>query len=198
MYDRLGLADVYEDIAAKQQDFQNEINRVAKDKRYKEEFKSTYKAKMQDEFIKYKTEKLTEAQSKLNGYKTDLQDKYSYKVEDKNLEAVETNSALLTLAMLDTIENNTELLQNFINQNWNKSSVMNIVEAKYKDNPNIVSQIANKRKEDQQPYELINSCLRDVNTFINNKEYVVNSDYIESGITKFDPVDANVDGGKDE
>ena len=196
LYNRLEIGNVYEDIEAKRKEFQAEINRISKDRRYKEEFKSTYKKKMQEEFIKYKNEKLTEAQSKLQGYKTDLQDKYSYKVEDKNLEAVETNSALLTLAMLDTIENNTELIQQFVNQNWNRKSVMNIIEAKYNDNPVVVSQIANKKAEEQKPYMLVNAAIRDVETFINNADYVVNSSYITEGIKSFDPNFTS--GGADE
>lgn len=196
LYDRLDLSNVYKDIAAKQNDFKAEINRVAKDKRYKAEFKEEYKQKMQEEFIKYKTEKLTEAQAKLQSYKTDLQDKYSYKVEDPQLEATQTNNSLLELAFLDNMTNNTELIQQFVNDNWRRKGIISLVEAKYSDNASIVSQIANKRKEEQKPYELINSCLRDVDTFIANKDYIVNSDYIESGITKFNPI-AGVDANEE-
>ena len=194
LYNRLEIENVYEDIASKQKDFQAEINRVAKDKRYKEEFKSTYKKKMQEEFIKYKTEKLTEVQAKLQGYKTDLQDKYSYKVDDPQLEATQTNNSLLQLAFIQQLDNNTDLLKQFVDDNWNKPQVMNIVENMFKDNANVVSQIANKRKEEAKPYELVDNCLNDVTTFINNSDYVVNSDYIENGITKFD----SIDGGANE
>ena len=189
LYSKLEIENVYEDIAEKQKEFQNEINRISKDRRYKEEFKADYKKKMQDEFIKYKTEKLTEVQSKLNEYKTDLQNKYSYKVEDPKLEATQTNNALLQLAFLDNIENNTELMKQFVNDNWNRKDVMNLVEAKYQNNAHIVSQIATKRKEEQKPYLLVDSCLNDVNTFINNRDYSVNADYIENGITKFNSFD---------
>lgn len=189
LYSKLEIENVYEDIAEKQKEFQKEINRISKDKRYKEEFKSDYKKKMQEEFQKYKTEKLAEVQSKLQGYKEDLQNKYSYKVDDPQLEATQTNNALLQLAMLDTIENNTELIQQFINQNWNRKSVMNIIEAKYSDNPHVASQIANKRNEEAKPYQLVNICINDVNTFLNNKDYTVNADYIENGITKFNSFD---------
>lgn len=191
LYSRLEISNVYEDIAAKQKEFQNEINRINKDRRYKEEFKADYKKKMQEEFIKYKTEKLTEAQSKLNGYKTDLQDKYSYKVEDPQLESTQTNNALLKLAFLDNIENNTELMKQFVNDNWNRKDVMSLVEAKYSDNPSIATQIAEKRHEEAKPYELVNAAIRDVETFINNADYVVNSDYLQAGITKFNPVNGD-------
>ena len=59
----------------------------------------------------------------------------------------------------------------------------------YKDDPNVVSQIANKKAEEQKPYLLVNSCLNDVNTFINNSDYVVNSSYIDEGIKSFEPID---------
>ena len=189
LYNRLELSNVYEDIAAKQKEFEAEIQRVSKDKRYKTEFKDEYKKKMQEEFIKYKTDKLTEVKEKLNGYKTDLQEKYSYKVEDKNLEAIETNSSLLTLAMLDTIEGNTELMKQFVENNWHRKDVMSLVQAKYKDNAEITTQIAEKRRDEARPYELVNKCLNDVTTFINNKDYNVNADYIENGIKSFDPIE---------
>ena len=47
LYDRLEIQNVYEDIATKQKEFEAEIQRVAKDKRYKTKFKSEYKKKMQ-------------------------------------------------------------------------------------------------------------------------------------------------------
>ena len=143
---------------------------------------------MQEKFIKYKSDKLTEVKEKLNGYKEDLQNKYSYKVEDPQLEATKTNNSLLELAFIQQLDNNTELLQNFINKNWNRKDVMNIVENMYKDNANVVTQIATKRQQDQKPYELVDKCLNDVTTFINNSDYVVNQDYIEKGITKFNPI----------
>ena len=189
LYSRLEISNVYEDIEAKRKEFEAEIQRVSKDKRYKEEFKSTYKEKMQDEFIKYKTEKLTEVKSKLNGYKEDLQNKYSYKVEDPQLEATQTNNALLQLAFIQQLDNNEEMLKGYINDNWNKPQVMNIVENMYKDNANVATQIATKRKEEQRPYLLVNKCLNDVTTFINNSDYVVNQDYIEKGITEFNPIE---------
>ena len=58
---------------------------------------------MQEEFIKYKNDRLTEVQAKLNGYKDDLKSKYSYEVEDPQLESTQTNNALLKLAFLDNI-----------------------------------------------------------------------------------------------
>ena len=189
LYSKLEIENVYEDIEAKRKEFEAEIQRVSKDKRYKEEFKSTYKKKMQDEFIKYKTEKLTEVQTKLNGYKTDLQSKYSYKVEDPQLEATQTNNALLQLAFLDNVKNNTELMKQFVNDNWNRKDVMSLVQAKYKDNAEITTQIAQKRHEEARPYQLVNKCLNDVTTFINNSDYVVNQDYIEKGITEFNPIE---------
>lgn len=192
LYSRLEISSVYEDIEAKRKEFEAEIQRVSKDKRYKTEFKGEYKQKMNEEFIRFKTEKLTEVQAKLQGYKTDLQEKYSYKVEDKNLEAIETNSSLLTLAMLDTIEGNTELMKQFVENNWHRKDVMSLVEAKYSDNPSIATQIAEKRKEEQKPYLLVNKCLNDVTTFINNSDYVVNQDYIEKGITEFNPISGGV------
>ena len=188
LYSRLEISNVYEDIEAKRKEFEAEIQRVSKDKRYKTEFKGEYKQKMNEEFIKFKTEKLTEVQAKLQGYKTDLQEKYSYKVEDKNLEAIETNSSLLTLAMLDTIEGNTELMKQFVENNWHRKDVMSLVEAKYSDNPSIATQIAEKRRDEARHYELVNKCLNDVTTFINNSDYVVNQDYIEKGITEFNPI----------
>lgn len=188
LYSRLELTNVYEDIAEKQKEFQNEINRISKDKRYKEEFKSTYKEKMQDEFIKYKTEKLTEVKAKLQGYKDDLHSKYSYKVDDAQLEATQTNNALLQLAFIQQLDNSEEMLKGYINDNWNKPQVMSIVENMYKDNANVVTQIATKRHDEAKPYELVNKCLNDVTTFINNSDYVVNQDYIEKGITKFNPI----------
>ena len=57
-----------------------------------------------------------------------------------------------------------------------------------KDNANVVTQIAEKRHEEAKPYELVNKCLNDVTTFINNKDFNVNADYIENGITSFDPI----------
>ena len=188
LYSKLEISNVYEDIAEKQKEFQKEINRISKDKRYKEEFKSDYKKKMQEEFQKYKTEKLTEVKAKLNGYKEDLKSKYSYKVEDPQLEATQTNNALLQLAFIQQLDNTEELLKGYINDNWNKPQVMNIVENMYKDNANVATQIAEKRHEEAKPYELVNKCLNDVTTFINNSDYVVNSDYIERGITKFNPI----------
>ena len=188
LYSKLEIENAYEDIAEKQKEFKKEIDRISKDKRYKEEYKSTYKEKMQEEFIKYKTEKLTEVQSKLRGYKEDLQNKYSYKVEDPQLEATQTNNALLQLAFIQQLDNNEEMLKGYINDNWNKPQVMNIVENMYKDNANVATQIATTRKEEQKPYLLINKCLNDVTTFINNSDYVVNQDYIEKGITKFNSI----------
>ena len=190
LYSRLEISNVYEDIEAKRKEFEAEIQRIQKDKRYKEEFKSTYKEKMQDEFIKYKTDKLTEVKAKLNGYKEDLQNKYSYKVDDMQLEATQTNNALLQLAFIQQLDNNEEMLKSYINDNWNKPQVMSIVENMYKDNANVATQIAEKRKEEQKPYQLVNKCLNDVTTFINNSDYVVNQDYIEKGITEFNPIGA--------
>ena len=189
LYNKLEISNVYEDIEAKRKEFEAEIQRVAKDKRYKEEFKSTYKEKMQDEFIKYKTEKLTEVKSKLNGYKEDLQNKYSYKVDDPQLEATQTNNALLQLAFIQQLDNNTELMKQFVNDNWNRPNVMNIVENMYKDNANVATQIAEKRRDEARHYELVNKCLNDVTTFINNSDYVVNSDYVQEGITSFNPIE---------
>lgn len=188
LYNRLDISNVYQDIAAKQKEFEAEIQRVAKDKRYKAEFKGEYKKKMQDEFIRFKTEKLTDVQAKLQGYKTDLQNKYSYKVEDPQLEATQTNNSLLELAFIQQLDNNTGLLQDFINKNWNRPNVMSIVENMYKDNAVVTTQIAEKRRDEARPYELVNKCLNDVTTFINNKDYNVNADYIENGITSFDPI----------
>ena len=188
LYNRLELSNVYEDIAAKQKEFEKEIDRISKDKRYKEEFKGQYKKKMQDEFIKYKAEKLTEVKAKLNGYKDDLKSKYSYQVSDPQLEATQTNNALLQLAFLDNVKNNTELMKQFVNDNWNRKDVMSLVQAKYKDNAAITTQIAEKRRDEARPYELVNKCLNDVTTFINNSDYMVNSDYIEKGITEFNPI----------
>ena len=186
LYERLGLTNVYEDIEAKRKEFKAEIQRISKDKRYKEEFKGEHKKKMQDEFIKYKTEKLKEVEAKLQGYKEDLQAKYSYKVDDLQLEATKTNNALLQLAFIQQLDNNEEILKDYINDNWNKPQVMNVIENMYKDNAKVVSQIASKRKEEQKPYLLVDSCLNDVNVFITNKDFNVNADYIENGITSFD------------
>ena len=191
LYNRLEISNVYEDIEAKRKEFEAEIQRVSKDKRYKEEFKSTYKEKMQDEFIKYKTEKLTEVKAKLNGYKTDLQNKYSHRIEDPQLEAVQTNNALLQLAFLDNVKNNTELMKQFVEDNWNRKDIMSLVEAKYKNSAEIVTQIAEKRRDEAKPYELVNTAIKDVDVFISNKDYNVNPDYIEKGITEFNPI-----GGK--
>ena len=192
LYDRLGLTNVYEDIEAKRKEFKAEIQRVSKDKRYKEEFKADHKKKIHEDFTKYKTEKLTEVKAKLNGYKEDLQNKYSYKVDDPQLEATQTNNALLQLAFIQQLDNNEEMLKGYINDNWNKPQVMSIVENMYKDNANVVTQIATKRKEEQKPYELVEKCLKDVTTFINNSDYVVSSDYIDSGITKFTSIAGEV------
>ena len=189
LYNRLEIQNVYEDIEAKRKEFKKEIDRISKDKRYKEEYKSIYKEKMQEEFIKYKNEKLTAVQSKLQGYKEDLQAKYSYKVDDLQLEATKTNNALLQLAFIQQLDNNEEILKDYINDNWNKPQVMNVIENMYKDNAKVVSQIAEKRHEEAKPYELVNKCLNDVTTFINNSDYVVNQDYIEKGITEFNPID---------
>lgn len=191
LYSRLEISNVYEDIEAKRKEFEAEIQRVSKDKRYKEEFKSTYKEKMQDEFIKYKTEKLTEVKAKLQGYKDDLKSKYSYQPTDVQLEATQTNNSLLELAFIQQLDNNTELLQDFINKNWSRPSVMNIVENMYKDNAAVATQIAEKRRDEARPYQLVNKCLNDVTTFINNSDYVVNSDYLQAGITKFNPVNGD-------
>lgn len=188
LYNKLEISNVYEDIEAKRKEFEAEIQRVAKDKRYKTEFKGEYKNKMQEEFIKYKTDKLTEVKAKLNGYKEDLQAKYSHRIEDPQLEATQTNNALLQLAFIQQLDNNTELMKQFVNDNWNRPNVMNIVENMYKDNASVTAQIANKRKEEQKPYQLVNKCLNDVTTFINNSDYVVNQDYIEKGITEFNPI----------
>lgn len=188
LYSRLEISNVYLDIEAKRKEFEAEIQRISKDKRYKTEFKGEYKNKMQDEFIKYKTEKLTEVKAKLNGYKDDLKSKYSYQVSDPQLEATQTNNALLQLAFIQQLDNNDEMLKGYINDNWNKPQVMSIVENMYKDNANVATQIATKRKEEQRPYLLVNKCLNDVTTFINNSDYVVNQDYIEKGITEFNPI----------
>lgn len=188
LYNRLDISNVYQDIEAKRKEFEAEINRINKDRRYKEEFKADYKKKMQEEFIKYKTEKLTEVKAKLNGYKTDLQNKYSYKVEDPQLEATQTNNALLQLAFIQQLDNNEEMLKGYINDNWHRSQVMSVVENMYKDNANIQTQIKTKRHEEAKPYELVNKCLNDVTTFINNKDYVVNSSYIDEGITEFNHI----------
>ncbi len=189
LYNRLEIQNVYEDIEAKRKEFEAEIQRVAKDKRYKTEFKGEYKKKMQEEFIKYKTEKLTAVQSKLQGYKADLQDKYAYKVENPQLEATQTNNALLQLAFIQQLDNNEEILKGYIDDNWNKPQVMNIVENMYRNNVNVATQIAEKRRDEAKPYELVNKCLNDVTTFINNSDYVVNSDYVQEGITSFNPIE---------
>ena len=191
LYSRLELSNVYEDITAKQKEFEKEIDRISKDKRYKEEFKGQYKKKMQDEFIRFKTEKLTEVQAKLQGYKTDLQNKYAYKVEDPQLEATQTNNALLQLAFIQQLDNNEEMLKGYINDNWHRSQVMSVVENMYKDNAAVTTQIKTKRHEEAKPYELVNAAIRDVETFINNADYVVNSDYLQAGITKFNPVNGD-------
>ena len=91
--------------------------------------------------------------------------------------------------MLDTIEGNTELMKQFVENNWHRKDVMSLVEAKYSDNPSIATQIAEKRRDEARHYELVNKCLNDVTTFINNSDYVVNQDYIEKGITEFNPID---------
>ena len=79
-------------------------------------------------------------------------------------------------------------MKQFIEENWNRKDIITLVEAKYKDNAAITTQIYTKRKEDQKQYELVDKCLNDVNVFINNRDWQVNGDYIESGIKSMDPL----------
>ena len=104
------------------------------------------------------------------------------------MESTNINNSLLKLAFLDKIENNTELMKQFVDDNWNRKDIISLVEAKYKDNAAITTQIYTKRKEDQKPYKLVDKCLNDVNVFINNRDWQVNGDYIESGIKSMDPL----------
>lgn len=189
LYKSLQIEESFNEINEKYNEMQKEIQKISKDGRYKDQYKQENKQKKIKEFQQYREAKLNEIKDKMNVYRSDIQDKYSYKVEDKQLEAVETNSALLQLAFLDNMENNTELMKQFVEDNWNRKDIISLVEAKYKDNPAIATKIHSKREEDKKPFKLVDSAINDINTFINNRDYICNSSYIEEGITKFNQID---------
>ena len=194
LYRNLQIDNVFNEINDKYAETQNKIQKVAKDGRYKDEFKGIHKQKTLEEFQQFKESKLNEIKDKMNVYRSDIEAENKAVIEDKGLEATNTNTAMLQLMYLDSLDNNTELMRQFVNENWNRKDVMSLVEAKYKDNAAIVSQIAEKKKKEYEPYKLVDSCIRDIDVFISNKDYNVNSDYIENGITKFD----SIDGGANE
>ena len=189
LYSFLQADTIFNEINDKYNEMQKEIQRVQKDGRYAENYKKVHKQKTTEEFQNYKESKLQEIKDKMNVYRSDIEAKNKPVIEDKQAEATAINNSLLQLAFLDNIENNTELMKQFVNDNWNRKDVMSLVEAKYSDNVAIVSQIAERRKKEAEPYELVDSCIRDIDVFIANKDYVVNQDYIDAGITKFNPVD---------
>ena len=188
LYSFLQVDTIFNEINDKYNEMRKEIGRVQKDGRYADSYKKVHKQKTTEEFQNYKESKLQEIKDKMNVYRSDIEAKHRPVIEDKNLEATQTNSALLQLAFLDNIENNTELMKQFVESNWHRKDIISLVEAKYKDNAAITTQIYTKRKEDQKPYELVDKCLNDVNVFINNRDWQVNGDYIESGIKSMDPL----------
>ena len=190
LYSFLQADTIFNEINDKYNEMQKEIQRVQKDGRYADSYKKVHKQKTTEEFQNYKESKLQEIKDKMKIYRSDIEAKHKPVIENPQLESTNINNSLLKLAFLDNIENNTELMKQFVNENWNRKDVISLVEAKYKDNANIATQIAEKRKEEQKPYQLVNKCLNDVTTFINNSDYVVNQDYIEKGITEFNPIGA--------
>ena len=194
LYDRLGTDTIFNEINDKYNETQKEIQRINKDGRYKDEFKGVHKQKTLEAFNQFKEAKLNEIKDKMNVYRNDIEAKHKPVIEDKQAEATAINNSLLQLAFIQQLDNNEEILKGYINENWNRPQVISLVENMFKDNANVVSQIVTKRKEDQAPYELVDSCIRDIDVFISNKDYNVNSDYIQNGITKFNPID----GGANE
>ena len=188
LYQFLQADTIFNEINDKYNEMQKEIQRVQKDGRYASSYKEVHKQKTTEEFQNYKESKLQEIKDKMQLYRSDIEAKHKAVIEDKGLEATNINTAMLQLMYLDQLDNNTELMKQFVEQNWNRPEIMGLVEAKYKDNAEITTQIYTKRKEDQMPYELVDKCINDVNVFINNRDWQVNGDYIESGIKTMDPL----------
>lgn len=188
LYSFLQADTIFNEINEKYNEMQKEIQRVQKDGRYADSYKKVHKQKTTEEFQNYKELKLQEIKDKMNVYRSDIEAKHRPVIENPQLESTNINNSLLKLAFLDNIENNTELMKQFVSENWNRKDIISLVEAKYKDNAAITAQIYTKRKEDQEPYELVDKCLNDVNAFINNRDWQVNGDYIESGIKSMDPL----------
>lgn len=192
LYRNLQIEETFNEINDKYAETQKEIKRVAKDGRYKDEFKGIHKQKTLEEFQQFKQFKLNEIKDKMQMYRSEIEESNKPVIEDKGLEATNINTAMLQLMYLDQLDNNTELMKQFVDQNWNRPEIMGLVEAKYKNNADIIAQIHTKRAEDAKPFELVDTCIKDIDTFISNSDYNVNSDYIESGITKFNPIDGGV------
>ena len=191
LYSFLQADTIFNEINDKYNEMQKEIQRVQKDGRYADSYKKVHKQKTTEEFQNYKESKLQEIKDKMKIYRSDIEAKHKPVIENPQLESTNINNSLLKLAFLDNIENNTELMKQFVENNWHRKDVMSLVEAKYSDNPSIATQIAEKRRDEARHYELVNKCLNDVTTFINNSDYVVNSDYLQAGITKFNPVNGD-------
>lgn len=189
LYSFLQADTIFNEINDKYNEMQKEIQRVQKDGRYASSYKEVHKQKTTEEFQNYKESKLQEIKDKMNVYRSDIEAKHKPVIEDKGLEATNINNSLLKLAFLDNMENNTELMKQFVDDNWNRKDIISLIEAKYKDNAEITTQIYTKRKEDQKPYELVDKCLNDITVFINNRDWQVNGDYIEKGIKTMDPLE---------
>ena len=189
LYSFLQADTIFNEINDKYNEMQKEIQRVQKDGRYAENYKKVHKQKATEEFQNYKESKLQEIKDKMQLYRSDIEAKHKPVIEDKSLEATNINNSLLKLAFLDNMENNTELMKQFVDDNWNRKDIISLIEAKYKDNAEITTQIYTKRKEDQKPYELVDKCLNDITVFINNRDWQVNGDYIEKGIKTMDPLE---------
>ena len=132
LYRNLQIEETFNEINDKYTETKKEIQRVAKDGRYKDEFKGIHKQKTLEEFQQFKQSKLNEIKDKMQMYRSEIEESNKPVIEDKGLEATNINTAMLQLMYLDQLDNNTELMKQFVEKNWNRPEIMGLVEAKYK------------------------------------------------------------------
>ena len=181
LLDQLNLSRVFDQIEELKLETKNEIIRIDKDKRYKDEYKIEHKKEALAKFESIQKSLFGQVKSRLEAYKEDLVRKNKPPVNPMQ-DALARNNALLELAFLRDM-GDTELMKDFINRNYNDQQVMALVSAQYKTNADIQIHLHDKKMEAEIPYKVINECLQDVEVLLVNSDLTMDGHYMKDGLT---------------
>ena len=183
LFEQLNLAKVFEQVAELKLETKNEIIRIDKDKRYKDEYKVEHKKEALAKFEAVQKSLFAQVKSRLEAYKRDLVRKDKPPVNPIQ-ESLQRNNSLLELAFLREM-NNTKLIKDFIDRNYNDQQIMALINEQYKADADIQVHLHNKKMEAEAPYKVINECLQDIEVLLVNSDLVMDGNYMQDGLGKF-------------
>ena len=194
LYKTLGIEGHFNEVMDLFDSTQEKVKELKQDPRFTEEYKKQGAESFYKQFEVFKDHKFKEIQKELLKYKAELEERFGTKEPDN----VTLNNKLLEMQILSTIPNNDVLIEQFLKDNMESTTIRNLVSAKYgTDNPNIQNSIKAFEEEQAMPFTTVNKELEMISVFIQNQDFVCDRDYlVKEKLTEFRPVRGEVKHGE--